>query len=55
MNEVTRKDKAHQGQIMDLQTDKDLTFLISSSKDCTAKVKRIKSSNFYNKYLFLVI
>jgi hypothetical protein len=34
-----RREKPHQGQIMDLQTNKDLTFLISSSKDCTAKVK----------------
>lgn len=34
----TRKEKPHLGQIMDLQTNKDLTFLISSSKDNTAKV-----------------
>jgi len=52
MNEDIRKEKPHEAQIMDLQTDKDLTFLISSSKDCTAKVKKIKSSNFYNKSLF---
>jgi hypothetical protein len=38
MNEDIRKEKPHELQIMDLQTDKDLTFLISSSKDCTAKV-----------------
>ena len=34
-----RKENPHQGQIMDLQASKDLTFLVSSSKDCTAKVK----------------
>ncbi len=38
-NEQKRQEKPHTGQIMDLQTDKDLTFLISSSKDCTAQVE----------------
>jgi hypothetical protein len=38
-----RKEKPHQGQIMDLQTNKDLTLLISSSKDHTAKVKNIEN------------
>jgi hypothetical protein len=33
-----RREKPHGAQIMDLQTNKDLTFLISSSKDNTAKV-----------------
>ena len=33
-----RKEKPHQAQIMDLQANKDLTFIVSSSKDCTAKV-----------------
>ena len=37
--DCVRREKPHQGQIMDLQTNKDLTFLISSSKDCTSKVK----------------
>ncbi len=46
MNEDIRKEKPHQAQIMDLQTDKDLTFVISSSKDHTAKVK-IKTSNIF--------
>jgi len=56
MNEDIRKEKPHELQIMDLQTDKDLTFLISSSKDCTAKViikTKLKSSDFFfNKSLF---
>ena len=37
--EHVRREKPHQAQIMDLQANKDLTFLISSSKDCTSKVK----------------
>jgi len=41
-----RREKPHQAQIMDLQTNKDLTFLISSSKDCTAKVKNILLEKF---------
>ena len=40
-----RRERPHQGQIMDLQTNKDLTFLISSSKDCTAKVKQKKQNS----------
>jgi hypothetical protein len=42
--EHVRREKPHQAQIMDLQTNKDLTFLISSSKDCTSKVKNIFGS-----------
>ncbi|CAF0970061.1 unnamed protein product [Rotaria sp. Silwood1] len=39
-----RREKSHQGQIMDLQTNNDLTFLISSSKDRTAKIlKHLKT------------
>ena len=38
MDEI-RREKPHGGQIMDLQTNKDMSFLISSSKDNTAKVK----------------
>jgi hypothetical protein len=43
MNEEVRTKKVHDKQIMDLQTNKDLTFLISSSKDNTAKVNSNKS------------
>ncbi|CAF4645350.1 unnamed protein product [Rotaria sp. Silwood1] len=43
INDV-RREKPHQGQIMDLQTNNDLTFLISSSKDRTAKIlKHLKT------------
>ena len=38
MNEEVRTQKVHDKQIMDLQSNKDLTFLVSSSKDNTAKV-----------------
>ena len=34
---------------MDLQTNRDLTFLISSSKDCTAKVKNEEENEIENK------
>ncbi len=57
MNEGIRKEKPHQGQITDLQTDQDLTFLISSSKDCTAKVniKLPKSSLNIFHLSFLIV
>lgn len=45
MQEEVRKETPHQAQIMDLQTNHDLTLLISSSKDCTAKVKRLREKN----------
>jgi len=45
-----RKEKPHQGQIMDLQTNKDLTFLISSSKDCTAKLFEIETLEHLKTY-----
>jgi hypothetical protein len=38
MNDEVRTQKVHDKQIMDLQTNKDLTFIVSSSKDNTAKV-----------------
>jgi hypothetical protein len=41
MNEDVRTEKAHDKQIMDLQTNKDLTFIVSSSKDNTAKVIKL--------------
>lgn len=53
MDEV-RRERPHQGQIMDLQTNKDLTFLISSSKDCTAKVIFIKKSFFSMKIKYFI-
>ncbi len=53
MNEDVRTEKAHDKQIMDLQTNKDLTFIVSSSKDNTAKViKLVKFSQeekFYSQ------
>lgn len=41
--EVVRQERPHTAQIMDLQASKDLTFLISSSKDCTAKLFDIET------------
>ncbi len=49
-----RREKPHGAQIMDLQTNKDLTFLISSSKDNTAKVELLTNC-FFNKFSFVVI
>lgn len=45
-----RREKPHQGQIMDLQTNKDLTFLISSSKDNTAKLFDIETLKHLKTY-----
>lgn len=50
-----RREKPHQGQIMDLQTNKDLTFVISSSKDCTAKVRRILFEIIVIRLLFILL
>ena len=54
MNEDVRTEKPHEGQIMDLQTDKDLTFLISSSKDSTAKVN-VRHSEYSSKKKSLLL
>jgi len=50
MNEDIRKEKPHSKQIMDLQTNKDLTFLISSSKDYTAKLFDIETLQHLKTY-----
>jgi len=48
--EEMRTERPHTGQIMDLQTNKDLTFLISSSKDCTAKLFDIETLEHIKTY-----
>ncbi|UJR21432.1 hypothetical protein I4U23_024518 [Adineta vaga] len=48
--DVVRKEKPHNGQIMDLQANKDLTFLISSSKDNTAKLFDIETLDLLKTY-----
>ncbi|CAF0822863.1 unnamed protein product [Rotaria sp. Silwood1] len=50
MQEDVRKEKPHQGQIMDLQTNRDLTFLISSSKDYTAKLFDVETLEHLKTY-----
>ncbi|CAF4384007.1 unnamed protein product [Rotaria magnacalcarata] len=45
-----RKEKPHTAQIMDLQTNRDLTFLISSSKDCTAKLFDVETLDHLKTY-----
>jgi len=45
-----RRERPHTSQIMDLQTNKDLTFLISSSKDCTAKLFDIETLEHLKTY-----
>ncbi|CAF1637323.1 unnamed protein product, partial [Adineta ricciae] len=50
MDEV-RREKPHGGQIMDLQTNKDMSFLISSSKDNTAKLFDIETLDHLKTYV----
>jgi len=45
-----RTEQQHTSQIMDLQTNKDLTFLISSSKDHTAKLFDIETLKHLKTY-----
>ncbi|CAF3063866.1 unnamed protein product [Rotaria socialis] len=48
--EDVRKEKPHAAQIMDLQTNRDLTFFISSSKDCTAKLFDVETLDYLKTY-----
>jgi translation initiation factor 3 subunit I len=50
MQEDIRKEKPHDAQIMDLQANRDLTFLISSSKDNTAKLFDIETLGHLKTY-----
>jgi len=50
MQKEMRKVKPHNGQIMDLQANIDLTLLISSSKDTTAKLFDIETLDHLKTY-----
>lgn len=49
--DLERSARPHQAQIMDLQANKDLTMLITSSKDCTSKVFDIESLDHLKTYV----